>query len=118
MLRLLFRVRWGILVGCHRQAPFGPSLEELRAYYSVYLRHPPLSPEDPSARALERARYAQALGQIDPAFPADFALGSLMLEAGQLELAAEHLRAHLRRSVDGPFATLAQSYLLLAVSEP
>jgi hypothetical protein len=117
-LRLLFRVRWGLLVGAHRLPPFGPGLEELRAYYSVYLRYPPLTADDDLARALQRVRYAQALGEIDPEFPRDFALGSLFLQAEQRELAAPHLRAHLARHPNGPLALLAQSYLLFAVSEP
>lgn len=117
-LRLLFRVRWGLLVGSHRQPPFGPSLEELRGYYAFYLRHPPLPQGDETARAFQRVRYAQALGEVDPAFPRDFALGALLLQAEQGQLAAAHLRAHLARQPDGPLALLAQSYLLYAMSEP
>lgn len=117
-LRLLFRVRWGLLVGCHRELPFGPSVEELRAYYSVYLLHPPLAPSDESARALERVRYATALGQVDPSFPVDLALGALFLQAGLPELARPHLRTHLVRAPSGPFAQLARNYFLFAVSEP
>jgi len=117
-LRLLFRVRWGHLVGCHREVPFGPSLEEFRAYYAVYLRHPPQGGEDEMAQALERIRYVTALAKIDPDYPEDFALGSFYLQAQQYELATTHLRAHLRRSEDGPLALLARSHLLFAAASP
>lgn len=117
-LRLLFRVRWGLLVGAHRLPPFGPGLEELRAYYSVYLRYPPLTADDDIGRAFQRVRYAHALGEVDPEFPRDFALGALFLQAEQRDLAAPHLRAHLARHPNGPLSLLAQSYLLFAVSEP
>ena len=116
-LRLLFRVRWGHLLGCHREAPFGPSQEELRAYYRAYLLHPP-GGDDEVSRALERASYARALGQVDPQFPADLAVGMLLLQAGERELALPALRAHLERMPDGPFANLARNHLLFAASEP
>jgi hypothetical protein len=117
-LRLLFRVRWGLLVGCHREPPFGPSIEELRAYYSAYMLHPPLAQTDETAKALERVRYAVALGQADPDFPVDLATGALLLQAGLPDAAAARLRAHLQRNASGPFALLARNYLLFAVSEP
>jgi len=117
-LRLLFRVRWGTLVGCHRQVPFGPTLEEQRAYYSLYLLHPPLAGADEVGGALERVAYARALGQVDPSYPADFAIGSLLMTAGQFEQAAAHFRAHLQRSDSGPYGLLARNHLLLALSSP
>jgi hypothetical protein len=116
-LRLLFRVRWGHLLGCHRESPFGPSQDELRAYYGTYLLHPPRG-DDTVTRALERASYARALGQVDATFPADLAVGLLLLQAEQRELALPALRAHLERAPDGPFANLARNTLLFAASEP
>jgi len=116
-LRLLFRVRWGHLLGCHREAPFGPSQDELRVYYRVYLLHPPRG-DDEVSRALERVSYARALGQVDPQFPVDLAVGMLLLQAGERELALPPLRAHLDRVQGGPFANLARNHLLFAASEP
>jgi hypothetical protein len=116
-LRLLFRVRWGLLVGSHRELRFGPSLEEARAYYSFYMLHPPLDGRaGEGEKAMERLRFATALGQVDPEFPLDLAAGSLLLQADRPDLAAVRLRAHLEHSPSGPFAQLARNYFLFAMS--
>lgn len=115
-LRLLFRVRWGLLTGCHRQAPFGPTLEELRAYHSLYLQFPIATEE--SAVALERARQAEALGRIDPSYPVRLALGVFLLEAGESDAARAQLEGYMAERPNGPLTFLARNYALEANAKP
>lgn len=110
-LRLLFRFHWGKLTGLSGQAPFGPSLEELRRYYSLHLRHPPGLDRSPHNATKARLAFARALGRVDPDYPADLAEGMLQLRLNEPIHAERALRKHLQQNPNGPWAHIARCQL-------
>lgn len=110
-LRLLFRVRWGLLTRTHRVHPFGPDLNAFRRYYAVLLAHPE-GPDDVVDRARRRLSYVEALAKVDPSYPASFARGTLLYELGEVTASARAFEAFLNRTPDGPFVTLARNHWL------
>lgn len=114
-LALLFRVHWGRMAGVHRRPPFGPSLDEFRRYYSSQLQHPRGGIAlDPLAVAPLRIESARALGELDPSYPADLAVGLFLLEAGEAEAARPALLRHLEAHPDGSWALIARNAALAA----
>lgn len=114
-LRLLYRVRWGILTGTHRQEPFGPSLAEFRRYYAAYLEKPERGlVADPTSLALTRLSYAKALGSVDPQYPAELAMGILELSAGRGASAKKHLSAAAQATKSGEWSLVTRNYLISA----
>ena len=111
-LRLLFRVRWGQLTGTHRLQPFGPSLEEFKGYFSIYLRPGP----EAALAAAERSNTVRALGKMDRSYPSEFALGVLALDAGDFSSAESRFSSFLQSTQSGPYSHLAENHLLFAKS--
>jgi hypothetical protein len=109
--RLLFRVRWGRLTGTYRASGFGPSMQELRAHYCIFLRFPSAPPDDVPARVEERVKALRALGKIDARFPTDVALGFQLAKGGDPNLARLHLARYLESDPGGAFALQARNAL-------
>jgi len=116
-LRVLFRVRWADLIGKRAVFPFSPSLNEWRIYYRFLLDHPEHT-SDAADAAGERAadtarlRIATALGAKDPDYPTDMAQGYLLYRLGDAGAAATAYRRQLGKFPTGPYALLAQNYLI------
>lgn len=114
-LRLLYRIRWGRLTGTHRVAPFGPSLGELRRYYTAYLENPEGGlVGDARTIAFTRLGYARALAEVDPEYPGELALGILELRAERRERARKLLTNRLRGRPDGEWFLSTRNFLALA----
>lgn len=114
-LRVLYRVRWGILTGTHRQEPFGPTLAEFRRYYTTYLEKPERGlVVDANALALTRLSYARALGSIDPQYPSELAMGILELQAGRAASAKPLLSAAAGTAENGEWFLVTRNYLISA----
>lgn len=111
-LRLLFRVRWGLLTGTHRVHPFGPGLNELRQYYSLLLTHP--AGDSPHDRILNQLAAVDALGRIDADYPAAFARGVIYGKLGDFARAAQNFEQYSRSHGDGPWMLLARNHWLAA----
>lgn len=111
-LRVLARVRFGMFTGTHRVEPFGPSLNELRKYYSLLIQTPPREQVVPE-RELDMQRLAAiaALQRIDSDYPGALASALLYLRAGNAEAAAALLSPPPE---DGPWAALSRNTLLSA----
>jgi hypothetical protein len=112
-LRLLFRVRWGLLTGTHRVHPFGPDLNGFRQYYATLLEHPESSP-DFIDRSKRRLAYVEALGKLDSTYPAAFARGTLLYRLGEFDGSARAFEAQLSGTPDGPYVALARNHWLAA----
>ncbi len=116
-LRLLFRVRWGLLTGVHRTPPFGPSLNEFRRYYGLLIAHPEGGLQaDARDRAQRQLAYVGALGKIDPNYPTSFARGAALLLMQEPESAAKAFEQHLEQHPNGPWTLLARNHLIAARS--
>ncbi|HEX6273258.1 MAG TPA: hypothetical protein VFZ53_09465 [Polyangiaceae bacterium] len=109
----LFRVRWTELTGLREKAEFAPTLDEYRAYYTLYLRKLDGASRDRSERAFAVVR---ALEKRDPAYPGTFARGVLYYRAGLFQEAAEAFSAHLARHPDGPWTLRAKNHVLAALA--
>ncbi len=117
-LRLVFRIRWGRLLGVHRQRDFGPSLEEFRRFYSLQIQRPEGGAMlDEAMRARVQLEAVQALAALDPDYPGDLARGIVLLNAGEPEAAAESLRRYRTAHPDGPWSTIARNTLLAAATQ-
>jgi hypothetical protein len=133
-LRAMFRLAWNGLLRLER-APFAPGLDEERALYSFYLRHPH-APEAARKRideARASARTAKAcaalveaeviaadgwridkvkrLALADAEYPRDYALGILEYRNKRYEAAVESFRDWLDGHPDGPWTLRARNYL-------
>jgi hypothetical protein len=110
----LFRVRWSELAGLREQHPFSPSLNEWRIYFRFLLEHPDVAASTPRRRAERRLEYIEALGKLDPEFPAAFARGVLEYELRHYARAAQAFRAHLGSHPTGPWELRARNHLAAA----
>lgn len=109
-LALLFRVRWGRLTGTFRVRPYGPSLDEFRAYYGTYLRH--VRGGSREQTATRQLPYVRALGAIDPSYPEAYALGTLASISGDPDTARAAFSRHLAEHPNGPYSLAARNHLL------
>ena len=116
VVRVLFRIRWADLIGKRATYPFSPSLNEWRIYYRFLLEHPERAhateADERMADDSARLRVATALSAKDPDYPADMARGYLLYRLGETGAAASAYRRHLGKFPGGPYALLAQNYLI------
>lgn len=139
-LHVAYTIIWNHRLGVDSAPAFQPTLDEMRVLYSFYLTHPHVPDaqiavfEDQRAKAkskeecaLVRERELSAVHQwrvervkrlaaIDPAYPADFALGVTYYEAKLYALSVAAFRESLRKSPEGPFAMRAQNHLKAALA--
>jgi hypothetical protein len=138
-LRVMFKQMWNAFLGLEHRAPFVPSLDELRVFYAFSLAHahPSRAMRDALAAArrgavderackavaeaermaveARRLDHVKSIAAIDPAYPADFALGVASYRHGDYAASAASLRRWLEGHPDGPLALRAQNYLRAAV---
>lgn len=115
-LRLLFRLRWGLLTGLQTSPAFAALPEERSRFHSLYLQIPWGQTHTDERELLQlQLRAVQSLAQLDPSYPAQLAQGILLLRAQEPEGAVESLRAHLQENPQGPWAQLCKNYLASAL---
>ncbi len=137
--RVLYKMMWGLEVGLDQEPPFLLDLEERRILYRLYLRlpHPPEHLRVTLAKAKEHARDAAecakvedeeramaekwrvskitVLGEFDPTYPTEYALGIAHYRLGDYVASAADFRRHLERHPSGPLTLRAQNYLKAAL---
>jgi TolA-binding protein len=140
-LRTAFKLTWNGVLGLDTRRELAPTLDEMRALYMFYLRHPhaPEAVRDRLEAARRTAGTAQAcaaldageemaaetwriekirkLGAIDPAYPTAFALGVAQFRHGSFEAAAESFRDWLRAHPEGAYTLRARNHLRAALIE-
>jgi len=140
VLRTMFKMAWdGLLHIDH--PPFAPSLDEERALYAFYLRHPH-APEQTRKR-IDEARVAastakacaalveaeamaaegwrldkvQRIGAIDPSYPRAYAEGVSHYRHKDYEAAVESFREWIAAHPEGPWTLRARNYIRAALAE-
>jgi hypothetical protein len=111
---LLFRGRWNELTGVAATQPFVATLDELRARYSLLLRHP--SGHGREERLKRQLGYVEAMEKLDPDYPGAFARGVLYYRAEAYDSAAEAFRLALAAHPDGAWTLRAKNHLLGALA--
>jgi hypothetical protein len=116
-LRAWFLIRWGALTNLTKMPQFAPTLNDWRTYYTFLLRpdHRPAETTELDGLAY-RTRIVKALGQHDPDYPLDLALGILATQQGDSTAAAPSLRNFLRAHPDGSWVLRARNTLKAATS--
>jgi hypothetical protein len=118
----LFRKRFGELTGL-RDGVFALTVDEQRHLLGFFLLHPPpggAGPPISDAGLRQRAtaqwllRKVSELAAIDSSYPAAFARGVLLYQAGDPAGSALAFRAHLASHPDGPFTLRARNHLRAA----
>ena len=137
-LRVMFKLAWDALVRLERP-PFDPTLDEERALYAFYLRHPH-APEATRKRIDEAAGAARTpkacralaegealaaeqwrleklkrLAQIDPDYPAAYAIGVSQYRRKNFGAAADSFRDWIDAHPDGRWTLRARNYLRASV---
>jgi hypothetical protein len=133
--RVMFKTVWNVLAAIETAPDFSLSLDEQRALYTFYIRHPrapesrrlaletqrmsATTPEACAQANAEAARQAELwradkikrLGAIDPSYPTSYALGVAYYRAGRFELAADSFADFLAQQPEGPYAIRARNHL-------
>ncbi len=133
--RVVFKAMWTRLTGLDLTPELKLALDEERALYALYLRHPhppeqrreeidaqrrsAMSPEackraaweETRATELWRAEKIKSLAAIDPTYPASYALGVAYYRAGRYDLATDAFRDWIDRHPDGALAIRARNHL-------
>jgi hypothetical protein len=139
-LRTMYKLAWNGLLHLERP-PFTLALDEERALYAFYLRHPHAAEAvrkridearsgARSAKACDALSEAEALGAeqwridrvnrlaaIDPSYPKDYALGVLHYRHKDFPAASESFRDWLQAHPDGQWAIRARNYLRASLYE-
>jgi TolA-binding protein len=137
-LRTAYKITWNGTVGVERNPDLAPALDEQRALYTFYLRHPHIpedevgilgtlkaSHKDEAGCRMTQARAEHALegwrldkvkklGEIDPEYPTDYAVGVLLYRRQQYADSRDAFRKWIERHPGGPYANRAQNYLRTA----
>jgi hypothetical protein len=109
-LSTLFRVYWADVLRLRRH-PFGPTLNEWRAYYRFLLSQPNRNAEARAHDLQLKLGYVAALVREDLDYPSYLARGVLLYQQGNLQEAAAQLATHLQQHPDGPWTLRAKNYL-------
>jgi hypothetical protein len=102
--------RWTSLAGLTKNLEFQPSREIELTQLRFFYHHPPDADDTFDARVRILNRY----GQLDPAYPSNYALGVLMAQSGRIGAAASFFAKQLELHPDGPFALRARNHLIWA----
>jgi hypothetical protein len=111
---LLFRGRWNDLAAVAETPPFVATLDELRARFSLLLRHP--SGVKPEERLTRQLGYVEAMEKLDHDYPGAFARGVLYYRAGAYDASTAAFRMALAAHPDGPWSLRAKNHLLDALA--
>jgi hypothetical protein len=133
-LRVMFKLAWNGLLRLERP-PFTLTRDEERALYAFYLRHPhaaestrkridqarnaarterscaSLDEAERVAAELWRLEKVRHLAQIDPDYPAEYALGIVRYRHKEFGAAAASFRDWLEAHPDGQWTLRARNYL-------
>lgn len=136
--RVVFKTMWNALVAV-QATELALTLDEQRVLYRLYLTRPhapegkrrELDAERSAARTtadcervvfnetrakeLWRADKIKRFTQVDPSYPAMYALGVAYLRAGENDLASAAFRHAVEDHPDGPFALRARNHLAMAI---
>ncbi len=137
--RAAYKLVWTAQVGAERMQALALSIDEQRALYTLYLRHPHApeaqraSYESQRGAARDTAACARAvaqeklavdqwrlekvkrLGDIDPLYPAAYALGVAYYRIGRYDASAEAFRAWIEKHPGGPLDLRARNHLKAAL---
>ncbi len=138
--RAAYKLVWNTLVGADRLKELKLSLDENRALYTFYLRHPHAAEaqhiafsnvrrlavtEAECKRAIAqekleieqwRVEKIRRLGEIDPTYPTGYALGVGYYRAARYDLSIEAFRQWLVKHPDGAFSLRARNHMMAAVA--
>jgi hypothetical protein len=138
--RAAYHAMWNALTGVDGLRALAPSLDEQRALFALYLKHPHppearraeleaqrrgaddrvacarAIAEEQRAAELWRAEKIQKLGAVDPAYPTSYALGVAYYRAGRYDLASNAFRAYVDAHPDGALALRARNHLKASLS--
>jgi hypothetical protein len=136
--RAAFKQTWDKVAGVSERPELVLSLDESRALYSFYLRHPHAPESQRSALGLARGQARDAetcariddgervatfgwvlaklkeLSLLDPSYPLAYARGIALFHRHEYAASAEAFRTWLDQHPDGPWTLRAQNYLLAA----
>ncbi len=139
-LRVMFKTAWNGLLGSNRP-PFAPSLDEERALYAFYLRHPHANEQtrkridearsaattvkacaalvEAEAMAAEgwRLEKVRLIGAIDPSYPRAYAEGVAHYRHKDYEAAVESFRTWLGAHPEGPWTLRARNYIRASLAQ-
>ncbi len=119
---ILFRKRWNDITKLQRH-PFRLSIAEERAFHAFLFQHPvvhvPKSHRsDPGMRCRAANQYllrrVDQYARLDPAYPADYAKGILLLRMGRHQAALIPLVRFLESNPDGQYTLRARNALRYA----
>jgi hypothetical protein len=137
-LRTMYKQMWNAFLGFEQRPAFQLSIDEQRAAQAFSLSHPHPSramrealaaarrgaSDAKTCRAIDEAErhaveswrleHVKAIAAIDPAYPADYALGVARYRNGDYAAAAASFRRWLNDHPDGPLALRAQNNLRAA----
>jgi hypothetical protein len=129
---------WNAFLGFPHRPGFEPTLDELRALYAFYLSWPHVSRgmrealaaarrgahDEKACAAIDhgaqlaveswRLEHVKSLAAIDPAYPADYALGIASYRHGDYRASVAAFRRWLSEHPEGPFALRARNFLRAA----
>jgi hypothetical protein len=119
----LFARRFNLMVVPQAEplVPLDAAVE--RAVFAYLMTHPPPArlASNPLEQASTQVKFVLAqidgLSKLEPDYPALFAKGVVLFEAGQFEAAASAFDGHLQRHPDGPYRLRAVNFLKAAVEE-
>lgn len=138
--RVMFKAFWNVLAGVDTGSALDLTLDEQRAMYAFYIKHP--HPPESSRFALSSARQLattseecarvnkdvqrqgqlwlsdklKKLGELDPTYPTGYALGVTYSRAGRVELAVESFTSFASAHPDGAYSLLARNHLKALLS--
>jgi hypothetical protein len=137
-LRAMYKQMWNAFLGLEHRQGFGASLDEMRAMYGFFLSQRHVS--RPMREALDAARrgahspaecaaiaeaerrgveawrleHVKSLAAIDPAYPADYAVGVASYRHGEYGASVAAFRRWLEAHPEGPLALRARNFLRAA----
>ncbi len=113
-----FELRWAELTRLRGQAPFRPTLGDLRRYYRFLLLHPERgTATDEHEVAAARLRYVTALARYDGDYPVNLARGVLLGASGRSAESAGALTDHLARPRGEAWTLRARNHLLFVARD-
>lgn len=137
--RAAFKTVWTALLFGAFASPLDPTLDEQRVLYGLYLLrpHPPeinrkgfeirrasaatpaecakIELEESLAAEMWRADKVRRLGEIDPTYPTNYALGVSLYKAGHYEESAQAFQRWLEVHPEGPWTLRARNHLKAAL---
>lgn len=138
--RAAYKLVWNTLIGADRLPELKLSLDENRALYTFYLTHPHASEAQRQAYAnmrrvaptdaecsrvigqekidMEQWRIdkIRRLGELDPTYPTNFALGVAYYREARYDLSMEAFRTWIAAHPDGPLSLRARNHMMAATA--